>query len=141
MATITSYKDLEVWQAGMDLAGEVYRLTRQMPRHEEYRLSAQLIRATASVPANIAEGFMRGTRKDYANFVSIARGSLAETETFLLLVQRLELASAPSVELALDQASRVGQMLTKLRQRLQAPPKQPDPRNLPMNRIPNPENR
>lgn len=64
---------------------------------------------------------MRGTRKDYAHFVSIARGSLAETETFLLLVQRLELVSGPSLERALMQASRVGQMLTKLRQRLVAP--------------------
>jgi four helix bundle protein len=121
VGTIRSYKDLEVWQAGMNLAGDVYRLTRQMPRQEEYRLSAQLIRATASVPANIAEGFMRGTRKDYAHFVSIARGSLAETETFLLLVQRLELISGPNLERALAQASRVGQMLTKLRQRLVAP--------------------
>jgi four helix bundle protein len=102
----------------MSLAGEVYRLTRQMPRQEEYRLSAQLIRATASVPANIAEGFMRGTRKDYAHFISIARGSLAEAETFLLLVQQLGLISGPNLERALKQASRVGQMLTKLRQRL-----------------------
>jgi four helix bundle protein len=102
----------------MDLAELAYRLTRQMPRHEEYRLSAQLIRATASVPANIAEGFMRGTRKDYANFVSIARGSLAETETFLLLVQRLELVPGPGVEQALDQAGAVGRMLTKLRRSL-----------------------
>lgn len=73
------------------------------------------------MPANIAEGFMRGTRKDYANFISIARGSLAETETFLLLVQRLELVSGPSVEQALSEAAAVGRMLTKLRQSLSAP--------------------
>lgn len=121
VSRISSYQDLEVWQVAMDLAASVYRLTRQMPRQEEYRLSAQLIRATTSVPANIAEGFMRGTRKDYANFVSIARGSLAETETFLLLVKRLELASAPVVENALGQAAQVGRMLTKLRQRLTEP--------------------
>ena len=111
----------------MDLAQAVYRLTRQMPRYEEYRLSAQLIRATASVPANIAEGFMRGTRKDYANFVSIARGSLAETETFLLLVQRLELVSGPAIEEALRQAAATGRMLTKLRQSLAAPKSSPTP--------------
>ncbi len=114
----------------MDLAGTTYKLTREMPRHEEYRLSAQLIRASASVPANIAEGFMRGTRKDYANFVSIARGSLAETETFLLLIQRLELISGRGVEQALNQAAQVGRMLTKLRQRLSGP-------KLPQHPIPN----
>ena len=76
---------------------------------------------------------MRGTRKDYANFVSIARGSLAETETFLLLAQRLELISGPSIEHALAQATRVGQMLTRLRQRLVGPA-------LPQPRIPKTEN-
>lgn len=122
MARIASFRELKVWQMGMELAGSVYRLTRKLPRYEEHRLSAQLVRAAASVPANIAEGFMRGTRKDYANFISIARGSLAETETLLLLVQRLELMSGPDVERALGQAAEVGRMLTKLRQRLQAPP-------------------
>lgn len=123
MAQIMSYRDLRVWQAAMDLAEAAYRLTRQMPRHEEYRLSAQLIRATASVPANIAEGFMRGTRKDYANFISIARGSLAETETFLLLIRRLELVPESGAQQALVQADTVGRMLTKLRISLVAPKK------------------
>ncbi|MCE9521382.1 MAG: four helix bundle protein [Alphaproteobacteria bacterium] len=121
MAQIASYRDLRVWQAAMDLAEATYRLTRKMPRHEEYRLSSQLIRATASVPANIAEGFMRGTRKDYANFISIARGSLAETETFLLLIGKLELVPSSPIEHALAQADTVGRMLTKLRQSLAAP--------------------
>lgn len=121
MAQIVSYRELRVWQAAMELAEAAYRLTRQMPRHEEYRLSAQPIRATASVPANIAEGFMRGTRKDYANFISIARGSLAETETFLLLIQRLKLVSGTTVEKTLTLAAMVGRMLTKLRQSLTAP--------------------
>lgn len=111
----------------MDLAGSVYRLTRQLPRQEEYRLSSQLIRASTSVPAKIAEGFMRGTRKDYAHFISIARGSLAESETFLLLLQRLELLPGTTIDRTLSQAARVGQMLTKLRMRLQVA--NPDPRS------------
>src|SRR3954452_4737041 len=56
-----------------------------MPRSEEFRITSQLLRASASVPANVAEGWTRATRKDYARFVSIARGSVAEVETFLLL--------------------------------------------------------
>ena len=118
MTEIKSYRDLKVWRMAMDLAEAVYRLTRKMPRQEEYRLSAQLIRAAASVPANVAEGFVRGTRKDYANFVSIARGSLAETETFLLLAERLELISQQETSGATDLANQVGGMLTKLRLRL-----------------------
>jgi four helix bundle protein len=69
----------------MALAAEAYRLARLLPKEEQYRLTGQILRAAASVPANIAEGHARGTRKDYAHFVSIARGSLAETETFLQL--------------------------------------------------------
>jgi four helix bundle protein len=69
----------------MDLAAECYRLARLMPAPEEFRMTSQLVRAAASVPANVAEGWMRSSRKDYARFVSIARGSLAEVETFLLL--------------------------------------------------------
>ena len=75
----------------MDLATECYRLARLMPKAEEFRVTSQSLRATASVPANIAEGWMRGSRKDYARFVSIARGSLAEVETFMQLAQRVGL--------------------------------------------------
>jgi four helix bundle protein len=83
--SIHSYRDLTVWQKAMRLAEEAYRLAKLL-KTEEYRLTSQLLRAAASIPANIAEGRARGTRKDYAHFISIARGSLAETETILLLL-------------------------------------------------------
>jgi four helix bundle protein len=118
MAKIESHRDLKVWQKGMDLAVEGYRLAKLMPRAEEYRLTGQLLRAAASVPANIAEGHARGTRKDYANFVNIARGSLAETETFLLLAVRTELLKEDQAATALALAEELGKMLTVLRQRL-----------------------
>src|ERR1700674_4730148 len=95
---IQSYRDLLVWQKAMHLAAEAYRLGRLLPKVEEYRLTSQLLRAAASVPANIAEGHARGTRKDYAHFVSIARGSLAETETILLLLVDVDLPTNEHVE-------------------------------------------
>lgn len=106
----------------MALAASVYRLTRHLPKHEEYRISGQMIRAATSVPANIAEGHGRGTRRDYAHFVSIAKGSLAELETFLLLVAELDLAPANATEPVLAQAEEVGRMLTALRARLVSRP-------------------
>ncbi len=120
--TVRSYRDLVVWKKGMALAASVYRLTRQLPKHEEYRISGQMIRAATSVPANIAEGHGRGTRRDYAHFVSIAKGSLAELETFLLLVAELDLAPSTATDLVLAQAEEVGRMLTALRARLIAKP-------------------
>ncbi|MBK7665764.1 MAG: four helix bundle protein [Sterolibacteriaceae bacterium] len=122
MSKIESHRDLKAWQKGMELAEEAYRLGKILPKVEEYRLTGQLLRAAASVPANIAEGHARGTRKDYANFVNIARGSLAETETFLLLAVRAGLIPAEQTARALTLTDELGKMLTVLRQRLNADP-------------------
>ena len=81
-----------------------------------------MLRAATSVPANIAEGNARYTRKDYARFVSIARGSLAETETLLMLARRIGLGRAEVVEAVLSQADRVGWMLNGLHQSLEKSP-------------------
>ena len=99
----------------MSLAAEAGRL---LPKAEEYRLTSQLLRAAASVPANIAEGHARGTRKDYAHFVSIARGSLAETETILLLLVDVELLAEERIQAALALCSETGRMLNGLLARL-----------------------
>ncbi|HXH62366.1 MAG TPA: four helix bundle protein [Fimbriimonadaceae bacterium] len=89
MAEEQAYRDLEIWRLGMDLVERVYVATREFPKHETYGLSSQLRRAASSVPANIAEGYGRGTRAALANSVRTARGSLAEVETFLELACRL----------------------------------------------------
>lgn len=125
--SVRSYRDLTVWRKGMVLAADVYRLTRQMPKNEEYRISGQMIRAATSIPANLAEGHGRGTRKDYGHFVSIARGSLAELETFLLLVRDLDLAPPTPINSLLVQAEEVGRMLTSLRSRLASSPSPLEP--------------
>lgn len=113
-----SHRELKVWRKGLDLACQVYELTRKMPKEEMYRLSGQIIRCSASIPANIAEGNARGTRRDYAHFVSIARGSAAELETFLVIIKRLDLAPEDDVDHLMVQAEEVGRMLTALRARL-----------------------
>jgi four helix bundle protein len=123
---IQSYRDLLVWQRGMRLAAEAYRLGRLLPKAEEYRLTSQLLRAAASVPANIAEGHARGTRKDYAHFVTIARGSLAETETILLLLVDVDLLTNEHIQTALELCSEAGRMLNGLLARLRTSP-EPDP--------------
>ncbi|NJC41258.1 four helix bundle protein [Brevundimonas alba] len=118
---IRSHRDLAVWQKGIDLACGVYALTRSMPKEETYRLSGQIIRCSTSISANIAEGNARGTRKDYAHFISIARGSAAELETFLVIINRLALAPREQAEGLLRETEEIGRMLTALRSRLAAP--------------------
>ena len=122
MAEIRSHRDLVAWQKAMDLAVEVYRLARGFPHDELYRLTSQLTRAIISVPANIAEGHARATAKDYAHFLAIAKGSLAEAETFLLLAVRLGYINEVTASPALSLCTEVGKMLTAIRLKLSGKP-------------------
>ncbi|MFN4978827.1 MAG: four helix bundle protein [Pseudanabaena sp.] len=118
MSEIQSHRDLIVWQKSMDLVVQVYRLSDRFPKVEMYRMTSQITRAVVSVPANIAEGNARGTRKDYANFLAIAKGSLMETETFLMLAVRLDYLTPQEVNPTLNLIVEISKMLTALRKRL-----------------------
>ncbi len=113
-----SHRELIVWQKSMDMVVQVYKLTESFPPTERYRLVDQLTRAAASVPGNIAEGNGRGTNKDYAHFLTIAKGSLMETETFLMLAVRLSYLTQPQTQPTFDLIVEISKMLTALRQRL-----------------------
>jgi len=115
---IGSHRDLVVWQKAMDLAVEVYRLSKAFPKDEAFRLTSQVTRAVASVPANIAEGHARSTARDYAQFLSISKGSLMETETYLMLAVRLGYLTRESASPALGLVTEISKMLTSLRARL-----------------------
>ena len=121
------YVELKVWAKAMDLAAMLYDLCKQMPKSELYGMISQMQRAAASVPANIAEGYQRGSRKDYARFIGIARGSLAEVETFLLLAVRVGHLKTAEAQSSLNAAEEVGRMLTGLKQKLDLPPLGPSP--------------
>lgn len=86
---IHTYKDLIVWQKAMDLVLEIYKLTEQFPREEIYGLSSQMRRAAVSMPSNIAEGRLRGHRKEFKQFLFNAYGSGAELETQIGISRRL----------------------------------------------------
>jgi len=118
MTTIQSHRDLIVWQKAMDLAEIVYALAARFPSKETYRLGSQITRAAASVPANIAEGNARGTKRDYANFLSVAKGSLMEAETFLTLAVRLKFITQGEASTAFALVTEVSKMLTSLRTKL-----------------------
>ena len=118
MAKIASHSDLIVWQKAMDMTVEIYRLTGHFPATETYRLTSQITRSAASVPANIAEGHSRGTTRDYAHFLAIAKGSLMETETFLMLAVRLRYLTEIEASSTLSLITEISKMLTVLRNKL-----------------------
>lgn len=81
MAGIKSYRDLQVWQKGVQLASLVYQTSRVLPKDEQFGLISQMRRAAVSVPSNIAEGYGRRSRADYVRFLNMAMGSLFELQT------------------------------------------------------------
>ena len=120
MSEVRSHRDLLVWQPAMDVAVSTYVLTRQYPRDELFGLTSQSRRAAASVAANIAEGYGRATRQAYLNFLRIARGSLKELETHLVLARRVGLAEPERTDVLLGQTDELGRMLHGLISKVQS---------------------
>jgi four helix bundle protein len=106
------YRNLIVWQKAMQFSRQVYRFVEQFPATEKYALSDQVRRAAVSVPSNIAEGCGRASNRDYAHFLSIARGSLYETMTQVELAQSL--GYVDSINEVESLASEISRILTSL---------------------------
>ena len=87
------HHDLLAWQEGIRLVKATYMLTQSFPRDERFGLTSQMRRAAVSVPANIAEGAARATSKEFAHFLILARGSLSELETHIVIAQELRYVS------------------------------------------------
>ena len=107
-----NYQDLLVWRKSMDFVEEIYRLTRSLPREEIYGLTTQLRRAAVSIPSNIAEGHGRSSDRDFAAFLSYAKGSACESATQLLLCVRLGYLQQAQVEKALGLCTEIQNILT-----------------------------
>lgn len=108
-----------MWERAIELCAEVYVVTRKFPREEIYGLTSQLRRASVSIASNIAEGYGRGSRVQYKQFLAIALGSYMEVQTQLVIANRLGLVDSAEFEKVESLASEVGRMLsailTKLR--------------------------
>ncbi len=112
--SINSYKDLIVWQKSMDLVVEVYKLVRKLPKEELYALSSQMRRSAVSVPSNIAEGQKSNSTKEFAQFLSFAKGSDAELQTQLLICTRLEFLTEDDIKTAYNITVEIDKMLNKI---------------------------
>ncbi|MFN4288658.1 MAG: four helix bundle protein [Brevundimonas sp.] len=111
---LRSYRDLTVWQDGIGLVKACYVITRSFPKDELFGLTSQIRRSAVSIPANIAEGYGRGTRKDYVRHLMIAQGSLKELETHLIIASEVDLAPGGEIEPALRRCDPLGRGLGAL---------------------------
>jgi four helix bundle protein len=111
---IESFKDLIVWQKGIELVNEIYKVTRLFPKEEVYCLTSQIRRAAISIPANIAEGWGRGTTKNYIQFLEISRGSLFELNTLIIISYNQEYINKESCDAIENKLNETGRMLNTL---------------------------
>ena len=117
--TIQSFRDLDVWNLSMDLAVECYRITKTFPKDEMFGMTSQIRRAAVSVPANIAEGHGREHTKEFLQHLSIARGSLMELQTHILLARRIGILPENDFEKLTGLGDSISKMISRLRQSLQ----------------------
>jgi four helix bundle protein len=111
MAKYASFRELVVWQKGMDLAEKVHLATRAFPSEDLFTIGTQLRRAANSIPANVSEGFSRRSRGAYRSHVAIALGSQAEVQTLLELCRRLSLIGQSSIRELQSLADDIGRLL------------------------------
>ena len=117
-----THKDLKVWQRSVSFTTEIYKISQGFPREELFALTSQIRRAAYSIPMNIAEGYGRGANKDYAHFLSIARGSLYELDTQLNIAVMLDFITTEQTQEALILCEECGRMLNTMIKKI-APPR------------------
>ena len=111
MSEVLSYRDLDVWKQTRLLVKSIYQLSKKFPREEQFGLTNQIRRAAISIPSNIAEGCGRNHTKDSTQFFFIARGSLYEIETQLILASDIDLISVEELKNILEQVIRCKKLI------------------------------
>ena len=108
------HERLQVWQVSILLVEKIYYLTRKFPKEEIYGLTIQMRRASVSISSNIAEGASRHSKAEFKQFLFIARGSLSELETQLIISLRLKYISSNECQEIMELTEKTGKMLTGL---------------------------
>ena len=116
--TIRSYRDLRVWQRGIELVESIYVITQSFPKQEIYGLTSQMRRAAISIPANISEGHSREHTKEFRNFLSITQGSISELETELEIATRLGYVATQQFHGLMTQIAGLAKQVRALREAL-----------------------
>jgi four helix bundle protein len=115
-----NFKELKIWQKGLEIAVESYKLTQQFPPSERFGLSSQIARAAVSISSNIAEGNSRTSEKDYRRFIEIALGSTYELETHIILAKMIGYAEEDALTRILNNIIEEQKMISSFMNSLNA---------------------
>lgn len=111
---MSSYKDLTVWKRSIGFVEKIYKITTCFPELEKFGLVSQMRRAAISIPSNIAEGALRSSKRDFSKFLGIAKGSLAELETQMIISQKLGFIKIDEFNALSHELEEISRMLTGL---------------------------
>jgi four helix bundle protein len=111
---VKDYKDLRVWQKGIEIVDKIYSMTNSFPKDELYGLVSQMRKAAVSIPSNIAEGFARQHNKEYKQFLYISLGSCAELDTQLIIAHRRDYITKKKLEELVEDINHESRMLVSL---------------------------
>ncbi|MBR1472710.1 MAG: four helix bundle protein [Paludibacteraceae bacterium] len=114
-----NYKNLHIWQEGINLARKIYEVTGNFPANEKYGIVSQMTRAAVSIPSNIAEGAGRNSNKDFANFLSIAIGSIFELHTQIAICEQIGYINEETTKQLEQQIYTLQQQITTYKQRIE----------------------
>jgi four helix bundle protein len=115
---IRTYRDLDIWNKGIEIVKDAYKSTEKLPKQEIYGLISQMRRAAVSIPSNIAEGFRRYHNKEYKQFLYVSLGSCAELETQITITKELGYLTANEEEILLEKLDHLCRMITNLIKKL-----------------------
>ena len=122
MGNINSYKDLKIWQKGIELVEIIYKVTISFPQNEQYGLTSQVRRSSVSIPSNIAEGWGRGYNANFLQFIKISRGLLYELETQLIIANKIQLITKKNFkmieDLILIESKMINSFITTLKNKI-----------------------
>ena len=118
MNKIKTFRDLKVWQKGIELVKEVYSITKKFPSDELYGLISQMRRSAVSIPSNIAEGFRRKYAKEHKQFLNIALGSCAELETQVVIARDLNYLNTEQESVLLELIDHICAMAVSLNNKI-----------------------
>jgi four helix bundle protein len=111
---VKDYKDLKVWQKGIEIVDKVYALTAKFPKEELYGLTLQMRKASVSIPSNVSEGFVRGHTNEYRQFLRVSLGSCAELDTQSIIANRRRYITEQEMDDLAEDLNHESRMLVNL---------------------------
>jgi len=115
---IKTYRDLNIWSAGIELVKNIYKLTEKFPKQETYGLVTQMRRSSISIPSNVAEGFRMYHNKEYKQFLYTSLGSCAELETQITIAKELKYIQEDKEAMLLEKLDHICRMISNLIKKL-----------------------